>query len=354
VKKHQVKIYRVKRMKIKYLKQSLAGIVLFSIFSLVPAHAQIGIEPVKINRAGQSGWQFLKINSDPIQAAMGGAYAAISRGNANAVFGNPASLVDVANLDVQLNSVSWIADIQHSSAAVAKSVGGIGVFAVSVAVMDYGDIPETMNQLSPAGDRTQAIVTGSHFTAGDLAMGISYAKKVTDRLSLGGNVRWIRESIAELNMNNWSLDFGTLYYTGFRSLRLAIAARNFGPDSHLLGWSEEYQSEPVDVRMPIDVRLGMAMDFFDGGQSPHRMTLVLEGDHPNDGAEKIHLGLDYSFQKMFVLRGGYRFNYDVQGLTLGLGLLYALGQYSGQVNYAYVDFGALKQVHLISLGFTLN
>lgn len=339
-------------MKVKHRKLLFYKIAFLIIISISTAHAQIGIEPEKINRAGQSGWQFLKINSDPIQAAMGGAYTAISRGNANAVFGNPASLIDVEKMDVQLNSVSWIADIQHSSAAVAKPIGGIGVFAISVAFMDYGDIPETINQLTPTGDRTQAIITGNYFTANDLAIGISYAKKVTDRLSLGGNLRWIRENIAELDMNNWSLDIGTMYYTGFRSLRLAIVARNFGPDSHLLGWSEEYQSEPVDVRMPIDVRLGVAMDFFDNGQSPHRMTIVLEGDHPNDGAEKIHLGIDYSFLEMFALRGGYRFNYDVQGLTLGMGLLYSLGRYSGQVNYAYADFGDLKQVHLISLGFS--
>lgn len=340
-------------MKIKNPKQLFAGIALLIMFSISSAQAQIGIKPEEINRAGQSGWQFLKINSDPIQAAMGGAFTAIARGNANAVFGNPASLVDIGKMDLQMNSVSWIADIQHSSAAVAKAVGGIGVFAVSIAYLDYGDIPETVNQLTPAGDRTQAVVTGDYFSASDLAVGISFAKKITDRLSLGGNLRWIRESIAELSMSNWSLDIGTMYYTGFRSLRLAIVARNFGPDSHLLGWSEEYQSEPVDVRMPIDVRLGMAMDFFAGEQRLHRMTVVVEGDHPNDGAEKVHLGVDYSFMEMFALRGGYRLNYDVQGLTLGLGLRYSLSQYSGQVNYAYVDFGELKQVHIISLGFSL-
>ncbi|MCI0513058.1 hypothetical protein L0128_07605, partial [candidate division KSB1 bacterium] len=96
---------------------------------------------------------------------------------------------------------------------------------------------------------------------------------------------------------------------------------------------------------------GAAMDFFNREPGPHRVTVVVEGEHPNDGVEKVNLGLDYSFMEMFTLRGGYRFNYDVQGLTLGLGFRYASSHYSGQVNYAYVDFGNLKQVHLISLGF---
>ena len=337
-------------MKLRHLKQNILMISLVLISSSL--YGQTGIEPQDIRRAGQAGWQFLKINGDPVQASMGGAYTAISRGNANAVFGNPASLVDVKNNDLQFNTVSWIADIKHSSAAVARHFRQIGVFAVSVAYMDYGDIPETINQLNSIGDRTQAVITGNYFSAYDVAIGVSYARNITDRLSLGASVRWIRESIAELDMNNWSLDIGTMYYTGFKTLRLAIVARNFGPDSHLLGWSEEYQSEPVDVRMPIDLRLGIAMDFFDGIDSPHRMTAVLEGDHPNDGTEKIHLGLDYSFLNMFTLRSGYRFNYDVQGLTFGLGFLYAINQYQGQMNYAYVDFGDLKQVHMVSLGFS--
>ena len=46
--------------------------------------AQSGIEPREIDRAGQSGWQFLKINGDARQAAMGGIFLVSSQANANA------------------------------------------------------------------------------------------------------------------------------------------------------------------------------------------------------------------------------------------------------------------------------
>jgi hypothetical protein len=149
------------------------------------------------------------------------------------------------------------------------------------------------------------------------------------------------------------LDIGTLYYTGYRSLRIAITARNFGPDSKFGGWSEQYQSESDNVRMPLDFRAGIAMDFMDDAQSPHLITVILEGDHPNDGREKFHLGVSYSFEKTFFLRGGYKFNYDVQTFTFGAGMNYAFGESFGTVNYAYVDFGELTRVHMISLGFSL-
>ena len=312
-------------------------------------YGQSGIAPINIERAGQSGWQFLKINGDARQAALGGAFTAISSGDANAIFGNPASLADVKHVSVQLNALQWVADIGHQSVAVAVNLGNIGVVGASLAALNYGDMPETINS-STGGSGTSPLVTGNTFTAHDIVAGISYARQITEKLSVGGNVRWMRQTIAELAMENWSLDIGTLYYTGFRSLRLAITARNFGPDSKFGGWSEEFQSESDNVRMPLDFRAGMAMDFLDGEGSPHLVTVLVEGDHPNDGREKFQIGVSYSFEKTFFLRGGYKFNYDVQTFTFGLGMNYSFGESSGTLNYAYVDFGELTRVHMISLG----
>lgn len=332
-------------------KKNIVSLIVQILFATTFIHAQSGISPTEIERAGQSGWQFLKINGDPRQAAMGGAFTAISYGDASAVFGNPAALADVQNVNVQFNALKWIADIDHQSAAAAVNLGDVGVVGLSVAMLDYGDIPETIN--SPAGaNGTTPLVTGKMFTANDIAAGISYARKITDNLSIGGNARWVQQQIAELSMHNWSLDFGTMYYTGYRSLRLAITARNFGPDSRFGGWSEQYQTESDNIRMPLDFRAGMAMDFLDDDGSPHLLTVVIEGDHPNDGKEKFHIGTSYSFERTFFVRGGYKFNYDVQKFTFGAGVNYTIGTTNSSVNYAYVDFGELTQVHMFSIGFS--
>ncbi|MGH7600525.1 MAG: PorV/PorQ family protein [bacterium] len=331
----------------------IRAIIIFTALLIASTlQAQIGIAPSDIERVGQSGWQFLKINGDPWPAAMGGAFTAISRGNANAVLGNPAALANVEHFDLQLNRVSWIADITYQSAAFATNLSGFGAVALSVVTLDYGDMAETVNSFLETENRTEAVVTGRFFSARDMAAGLSYARRITDKLSIGGNLRWLRQEIAELSMNNWSLDFGTMYYTGLKSLRLAMTARNFGPDAHLVGWSEEYQAEPDDIRMPIDFRVGVAMDFLHESGGPHFMTVVLEGDHPNDGQEKFHIGVDYTFEERVSLRGGYKINYDEQSFTFGGGANHTLRSTKVQVNYAYVDFGALKQVHMFSFGLS--
>jgi hypothetical protein len=332
-------------------KKIILGVVTQLALLAGVVHAQSGIAPVNIERAGQSGWQFLKINGDARQAAVAGAYTAISYGDASAVFGNPAALTDVKNVDVQVNALQWIAGINHQSVAVAVNIGDVGVAAASVAMLGYGEIPETINE-STGASGTSPVVTGTMFTANDLAVGLSFARKITDNLSVGGDVRWVQQTIAELSMRNWCLDIGTMYYTGFRSLRIAITARNFGPDSRFGGWSEQFQTESDNIRMPLDFRAGMAMDFFNGEGSQHLLTVVVEGDHPNDGREKFNVGASYAFNGTFFVRGGYKFNYDVQKFTFGAGITYPIGKTIGTINYAYVDFGELTQAHMFSLGFS--
>ena len=311
---------------------------------------QNGIDPAEIERSGQSGWQFLKINADPRQASMGGVLLVNNNPNANAVFGSPAILASIRSLNVQFNSMNWIADIKHNSMSIAKGFGKFGTFAMSFVSLDYGDIPETIHEEGQGG-ATSPIVTGNTFSASDLAIGFSYGKKITDKLSLGGNIRYISEEIAGTGMRNWAFDFSTLYYTGLNSLRLSINAKNFGPDTHLVGYSEDLRSEPVDIRMPLEFRTGVAYDFFHKDGNMNYLTVVLEGKVQSDGPEKINLGSEFVYREMFFIRSGYRINYDTEGFTFGLGLNYPLGNKLFSLNYAFLDFKSLRQVQMISFGF---
>ena len=334
-------------MKIRII--TIVSVVLLAV-SPSRLKAQSGIAPSNIERVGQAGWQFLKINGDARMRGLGGAQTATAHGDASSVFGNPASLVDVHGVEVAFHNTSWIADIGHKSAVIAGNLSEWGSVAFSVVTLDYGDMAETINTPTPAGDRTVEVVTGNYFSAKDLAVGLTYSRFVTDRLSIGGTVKVLREQIAELYMNSWGLDLGTLYYTGFRSLRIGMIARNFGPDSRLVGWSEEFKAEAQDIRMPLDFRIGLAMDVFEGSEDGSLMTISVEGSHPSDGPEKANLGAEYQYNDMFFLRAGYRFNYDEESLTFGGGVRYKLDDVVFKVNYGYSDFGALQQVHSISLG----
>src|SRR5512136_1399405 len=63
-----------------------------------------GVEPLGISRVGSAGWQFLKLPTDARSAAMGGVKSAVGYGNANSALTNPASAVDVRDMDLQFSA----------------------------------------------------------------------------------------------------------------------------------------------------------------------------------------------------------------------------------------------------------
>lgn len=319
-----------------------------------------GIEPESFQRVAMTGWQFLKIPADARQVSMGGVGASIGRATANATLYNPAELVEIDRFSLAVNVVDWFADVTPQAAAFAYNTGRFGVVGVSVFNLDYGDMPRTEfltidDPAAPTGQRNavsrdQGLDLGT-FGAGDLAVGVSYARSVTDRLSVGANIRYLHSYIDDLDMSNYSFDIGTFYYTGFRTLRLSLVASNFGPDVKLVKYNEEIQREPDEIKMPTQIRMGTAIDLIEGGDtSSHLLTFAVEAMHPSDGPNKLNLGLEYSFMEVIQLRGGYRFNYDEQGLTLGAGLGLSLGGTSLAINYAFADFGNLDYIQMFSLG----
>ncbi len=341
----------------KMIKKTFIILILIAItfWSGIALHAQYrqdsGINPPPFERVGQSGWQFLHLPTVARNAALADIKSGLTNNDASSIFSNPANLVDVKNVDATFSKLNYVADISYVTVAVAKNFGGWGVFGLSFANLDVGTMYRTENVYNEDLGITQRSGDLGTFTAGDILIGFSYARSVTDRLSIGGNLSYIRETLDDVTNKNWNADFGIFFRTGFHSLRLSMLARNFGPDTEFFGFTEIY-GLPQSVRMPIDFRMGIAYDFLEGTNgNPHKLTGYLEGVHPNDAPERIHTALEYTFLKIFSLRAGYKFNYDEQGLTLGGGLNFDMSGIKGRIDYAYLDYGRLNSVHLFTIGF---
>ena len=54
--------------------------------------------------------------------------------------------------------------------------------------------------------------------------------------------------------------------------------------------------------------------------------------------------MEYGYNNMFFLRGGYKTNHDEQGLTLGGGIDVNISDFSLGVDYSYLDFGNFDAV----------
>jgi hypothetical protein len=317
-----------------------------------------GVQPLPFSQAGSAGWQFLKLPTDARSIALGGIKSAVGYGNANSSFNNPASAVDVKGMDIQFSSMNWVADIQYSGIAFVKSLGEWGTVGANVVYVNYGDMIRTrIGEGFDAAGNSLGIVPLTEgqgtFGAHDLAGGLLYSRQITDFLQVGGTLRYVEEQIDDARMSTWSLDIGTMYWTGLGSLRISMLGKNFGSDGTFSSYDGRVAVPPAKVRQPMQFILGAGYDILSPSSSDqHRLTIASEYVKPTDGPDKYHVGIEYFAFSNIYLRGGYRFNYDEGSYTFGFGVDYSvLEELALKLDYAYMDLGRFQAVHMFTLGF---
>ena len=313
-------------------------------------------------KVGTSGAQFLRIGIGARAVAMSEAYVAVAN-DASAIFWNPAGLVLVEKNDVLLSHTEWVADIGFQAAGFAKTLEGIGTVGLSFAYLGSGDMNVT-TVAQPQG-------TGETFNYSDLMLGVSYARWLTDKFAIGGNVKYVREDFGVDNpitgegiaTGVWGVDIGTLYFTGYKYLRMGMSIQNFGPELSPPGTVEDYfdydpdageyvTEDPTRYRkyhMPLIFRVGLAMDLLDTEE--HFLTACVEADHPNDNIERLNMGAEYWLMNLIAFRAGYMARHDSQTVSFGAGFKFDISDLGDvRIDYAYSDLGILEGVHRFSMG----
>ncbi len=301
------------------------------------------------DKLAQSGFQFLSVGQDARAAGMGEAFTTVE-GTPNALFYNPAGIASINNLvDIRANYFEFIADIKYTSFTIASSPWGeqYGVFGLSIQAVNYGEVQGTMVWANPDGYVDTEILEPS-----TMAIGLGYGKALSDRFVVGGQIRYVAQSLGksvipgEGTKRNvadvLSFDFGTIYRTGFKSLAFGMSVRNF---------SQEIKYEQESFQLPLTFKIGVsidALDFADMNPENHSLLVVFDAAHPRSYPEYINLGLEYMFQQSIALRFGYISNQNEYDFTLGFGLQ----QFGFKIDYAYQDFGVFSSLHRFSLGFT--
>ncbi|MGE5316134.1 MAG: PorV/PorQ family protein [Acidobacteriota bacterium] len=284
-------------------------------------------------KIGTAGYVFLEIPVTARGAAMGEATLTTLQG-ALSVFDNPAATgLNTDRHSFGASFADWFAETQHKAAAYSYNGADLGVFTVSAVQLDYGTMQGT---ISPSADATGSYIITDDFSADGLALGVSYARQMTDKFSFGATVKYVREKISVYKSDNMLFDAGIYYSTGYHSLRIGGALKNFGVDAKYLQGL---------FKMPTEFRLGASMDAFGSEASDHRLTLAVEATHPSDNDERFNVGGEYWFQNFVALRGGYKFNYDEEKWTAGAGV-----RWSGlTLDAAYASYGRLGTVVRFSL-----
>ncbi len=314
-------------------------------------------------KVGSTSMQFLKVMPCARATAMGDAYSVLASG-AEAMFWNPSGLALVQGQEFSSTYVWWIMDTRQGALSYGASLGGFGSVGLQVQYVDFGIMEETSLERPYINKFPDPGMTGNTFHPFSYLVGLSYARSLTDRFSVGLSAKYAHESLYNgetvtamvsdgvyENVKTWAngllFDLGMRYDTGFRTVRLGASVQNFGAD---VTYAKE--SSPV----PLLFRFGIAADLtgrdallMDAETS--RLTVAVDLFQPNDYAQQEHVGVEYEYDGVFALRGGYKFNYDSEGLTLGGGVRTTLSNIRLALDYSYGSVGQyLGNVQRISLG----
>jgi hypothetical protein len=330
-----------------------ALVVAVAVTSLVWPSLSLAKTSLGSQRVGTSGGSFLRIGLGARPAAMAGAFVAICD-DITACAWNPAGLVHLQGKQVAINHISWPADIGYSHACFGMPVKSLdGVIAFQFGSLST-DLAETQEYF-PYG-------TGRNFTFSDWLVGLSFAKRFTDKFSGGFAVKYVREElgveVGGPTTNAFVLDAGTQYEIGPRNLHLAVALMNFGPDlkpagsyTKTTGTATGADAQYEGYAPSTEFRFGIA---FSPVTRPWLTSLVdVEMVHPADNAETFRAGGEAVILKTLAVRGGYDLNADELKTSLGMGVSTKIFSRQASIDYSATLSEYLGTVHRFSLTFDL-
>ncbi len=297
-------------------------------------------------RAGISTAQFLKIGVGGRASALGDAFVAVAN-DASALYWNPAGLVQFSDDQILFSHNKWVVDINHDFLGAVYHLDQTNAFGVALTSLSMKDMPVT-TEFAPFG-------TGEYFGVSDIAIAVTYSRKMTDQFSFGGTVRYIEETLDKLKMRGVMIDLGTYYWTGLGSSRFAVSVSNFGnqlaPDGDVVLIGKRTVSDWQAFSPPTIFRIGFAFEPFQTDNQ--KLTASIQLNHPNDNSENVVTGAEYNWRDIIYLRGGYKFNVDEQNYSFGAGVNVPISFAEFTLDYAYSNFTRLGSAHRFSiiLGF---
>jgi hypothetical protein len=282
------------------------------------------------DQAGTAGLAFLKLGIGARAVGMGEAFVA-SADDATALFWNPAGLCQISGVHLGLMHAEWFQDVrlEYMGAVLGRAEDAFGL---SFTFNTAGQIERR--------DQPTALPLGT-FSAHDLALSGSYARRAGQSLSLGATLKILYEKIHLDDGWGWAGDAGFLYHTPLQGVMAGGSISNLGPQMKL---RQEKFKLPTSYRLGLSYRPAF-LRFPETG-----VILAADLVKPVDNRLRFHWGGELGWRRLAALRAGYDLGYDEKSFSAGVGV----SQGRWRIDYAFVPYSsALGDTHRISLGIEL-
>ncbi len=289
---------------------------------------------------GTTGAQFLKIDPSARPIGMGGAYSAVSD-DSSAIFYNPAGIAHLKDKEISGTYLKYFQSINYGSLSGVMPLRK-GVFGVGINYLGVTDIEKRGTEDVDDKDGTSSPPT---FGAMDTAISLCYAVQnavpaVLKNLDIGGNLRFIYQTIDEESAFSVMLDAGG-YYSVNEKLSLALSIQN-------IGMAVKFKDEADPL--PLNLKAGAAYKPLDG------LTVACDiNEYIIDELLYVSMGAEYWIKEIVAFRAGYKYGYDIDSLGEAVGFAGGFGlRYWGlRLDYSFAPFGSLGDTHRITISFSL-
>ncbi len=288
--------------------------VLFLIFSFSFAV----INKVEAGDEGTSGAIILSQPMGARASAMAEAYTAIS-GNIDCLYYNPAGIALLEKKQMSFTYQKGISDDNFGIINFGLPTKN-GVFAGSLILYTAGDI-----ELIDIFGNSRTVKSQEDYLAA-----FSYSRNLFKNVSIGLNAKVLHSTLVEdFSATAFAFDIGGLYKR--KNFSLGLAVQNIGTK---LKYEDEGDSLPMNIRTGISYRI-------------NDLSLGFDIIKPNDDDLKENIGMEYTIEKLFTLRAGYKIGYDLDSLTFGIG--FNLKDFN--IDYATAMKDDFDPTHKVSLTY---
>ena len=313
------------------------------------------------NRTGTGGAPELLIPVGARDIGMGGSTVSTTSG-IDALFWNPAGITkSSSSSNLLFSHMSYIADIGVEYGAVTVNFADLGTIGLNVKSLSVGDIPVTTVD-NPDG-------TGQVYNPQFFIGGLTYARQLSDRISVGVTTQYISEHLAQANSSGFAFNAGVLYDNlgSINGLSLGVAVKNIGPQMSFGGAGllinanatsqqsgpQYYDNPSQPFELPSTIEFGVGYQVPLSGENGLLIATTFENNNFSDDEYKV--GGEYSYNKMFFVRAGYDFAPNLEkaaylyGFTAGAGVLVESEGTTVGVDYAFRSTQYFSGNHIISL-----
>lgn len=343
---------------------------------------------------GTTSGEFLLLGAGARGMAVGNGFNAIVR-DVESTYYNPAGLPLMDGPQAAFTMMPYFADTDYVWAGLGMPLSN-GEWGVGFSIQNFGfsDAVQTTEE-DPLGE------SGLRYDVSETAIGLSVAHAFIDRFTGGATIKYITSQLGQTEAQGFALDVGTNFHTEWndRPIAMAFVIQNLStplqhsgpglredvtpspdnegfPVSALDPFAAEIQA--AEWQMPIVFRVGVAYDVVSSDEN--RLSLIGQFNETNNNAAGVGFGGEYAWTPVDLpvsaaLRGSYEFQPDndwdgetseelaqafdgdngdgMDGLTLGGGLEYGIGNLRAGFDYAWRHFGVLgsRNIFTISLGW---